>query len=198
MQRLNILKKYNYKTVNMFNYRIFYPSLGVLFFLLQSCAVIQAPRNLVDTNKLDVNNGILVVGMHTNWEHHNISSIILRLLGKGKSWQEHTRLAFQGKEHIYVIALPANTYGFYQIAMGNRYSLLDWNQNFTIKSNTITYIGDINLDFDSSSIIAPRYGWKVDDRLDDIKKHLNQVYPNIVKKFLIEKQIINLLHAKNP
>jgi len=167
------------------------------FYLLTGCAI--SPNNINDNTALPSNNGVLVVGLHTDWEGHNnplLASLKLMYIGKGDSDFSYKTMKFQGNNFIHVINLPANQYEFYLLSFGNRYMELNREKGqFNISPNEITYIGDIyaNIDLSLFSALA---SLATKDELPKITKHMKTNYPILTTKYPLVKKIITIERRK--
>jgi hypothetical protein len=153
-----------------------------------------APSNIKDGKTIIPEKGILVVGLHTDWEGHDdllLASLKLMFIGDNDPGFAGKNLTFQGENHITVIDLYADTYHFYKQVFGGSYLDIDKESKFTIKPHTITYIGDItsNLSFSGFSAASTLV---VEDNFDETKAYLTKEYPMLVKKYPLSKQIVRL------
>jgi len=170
----------------------------------QGCAI--TPKNIEDTANLENNEGILVVGLHTNWEgHRNWSAANLELWFKGEADPENTsrKLEFQGENFYSVIKLPADKYTFYRQILGIMHLDINDDSSFVIKPGTITYIGNI------SSYIANVHGVilealfgedehlptstiTINNQRNTVRAYLRDNYPALYAKNPMEVDIVSI------
>lgn len=166
----------------------------VAIFCLAGCA--SPPTNLVDGVPISDKNGVLVVGLHTDWEGHNNPLLAsLELIFKGGSETDpsiaYRNLTFQGKDYFTVMDLPAKKYHFYRQNFGARHLDIDEKSEFEIKAGSVTYIGDITSNVSIAGFSAGTT-LQVDDRFEVAKAYLNDAYPKLLATHKIEKQILPL------
>ena len=159
--------------------------------ILSGCVTTQQVK---DTEALNTDEGILLVGLHTNWEGYDnplLATLYLLYNGVDDSSLGYGKLAFEGKQHILAAKLPAKNYYFYQLSFGNRSADIQEGSNFTIFPGKITYIGsvdaELNLGLFSASVIL-----QVEDNLDEAEKYLRNNYPKLAKGKNIVKSIIKM------
>jgi len=172
-----------------------FKSLIIVFIFAISSGCSMAPKNLVDSANLKAGSGVLVVGLHTDWEGHDnpmLTSLKLNYIGDGESSFDYRSLVFQGANHVSIIELPAKKYRFYMQSFGNRYLDLDDESSvFVIEPNVVTYIGDITSNVKFSGF-STGFSMKVEDRFDEIKTYLNKMTPKLLSKYGLEKQLVPL------
>lgn len=162
----------------------------IVVIALAGCAV--SPNNFDDNKSITAGSGVLVVGLHTNWEGHNnplLASLKLLFNGEGDSDYAYKTLTFQGKNHIAVIELPAKKYQLFKLSFGDRYLTLHGKSEFDVKPNVITYIGDITSDV-STALFSAGSTLKVDDKFEGVKAYLSDNYPLLASTYTIEKQLV--------
>ena len=168
---------------------------------LQSCAI--TLKNIEDTANLENNEGILVVGLHTNWEGHRIWSLAsLELAFKGEADPENTyrKLEFQGENFYSVIKLPADKYTFYRQILGIMHLDINDESSFVIKPGTITYIGDIfshlaNTDgviIENLLGIQPTSTITIVNVRNTVRAYLRDNYPALYAKNPMEVDIVSI------
>ena len=166
----------------------------ILSVLLSACA--SPPVNHADGVNLTPQSGLLVVGLHTDWDGHTnplLAKIKLLLTADSdlSSGNGRTELVFQGKNYFSVIELPANKYKFYRLHFSTYFWNIKKNNEFIIKPNTITYVGDITVDNDRTSTAVPSI-ITVADSYDNAKEYMNKNYPKLLSKYSMEKDIAPL------
>lgn len=162
-------------------------TLGVLVLLLTACSSVVID-NHADGKAVANNAGILVVGLHSDWEDYKgpVSyQLALSFAGEGDSTYAGRELVFQGTSYYSVIQLPANNYHFGIQKIGLNLWNFDKNE-FIIKPNTITYIGNITSNLSGDQV------FKVDDQFTAAKQYLSSHYPQLLKKYKLEKKLIPL------
>jgi len=130
-----------------------------------------------------------VVGLHSDWDDYKgpvAYQLALSFIGEGDSSYAGRELVFQGANYYSVIQLPAKKYHFESQKFGMSIWNIEKNHQFTIKPNTITYIGDI------TSNLSGAATFKVDDRFQTAKKYLKNKHPQSFKKYKLEKNIVPL------
>lgn len=159
---------------------------------LSGCAV--APTNLADGTSIPKDSGVLIVGLHTDWEGHNnplLANLELLYIGNDDPSLAFRKLVFKGANHYAVIVLPAKKYHFYQESFGNRYAEIAKTSEFEIKPNAITYIGDITSNISISGFSAAST-LRVNDKLNDALAYLNSNYPKLAAAYPVEKWLMPL------
>jgi len=144
--------------------------------------------NHADGDVVAKDSGILVVGLHSDWEDYKGAvsyQLALSFIGEGDSTYVGRELVFQGANYYSVIQLPANKYHFENQRIGLSVWNIDKNQ-FTIKPNTMTYIGDI------TSNLSGAENFRVDDEFHAAKEYLKKNYSKLLKKHTLEKKLIPL------
>lgn len=155
-----------------------------LFVALSGCATL--PDNHIDGNALPAKSGILVVGLHTDAPvptNPLTDLVALFFVGEGDSEYVNRHIVFQGGNYYAVIPLPARKYHFDLQSYGKRFWALDKSAGFTIRPDTITYIGDI------TSTVIDSYDLGVKDEFANAKNYLRSKYPKMLTSYSIEKQI---------
>lgn len=162
------------------------------FLVLSGCAI--PPPNYVDGKPMSANSGVLVVGLHTDWHGHDDPmlanlELLYKSTDKDSSIFDYKELYFQGDNYITIIELPASEYHIYRQMFSNRYWNFSDNSKFTIKPNTISYIGDITSNISISGFSASSK-LMLEDKYDEIKKYLHTNYPKLSSMYKVEKQLI--------
>lgn len=163
----------------------------LLLLTLTACTTTQEIRDSQDINE---NEGILVVGLDTNWEGHKnplLASLDLIYNGIEDSSFNYRSLTFKGNNYILVTGLPAKDYYFYKINFGTRYANLDKGANFTIKPDQITYIGEISIDL-KMGLFSAGFNVSINDKWDDTLSYLHNNYPLMLSGRDIKKSIIKM------
>lgn len=163
-------------------------SLGILFLFLSACSSVVI-ENHVDGKALTKNAGVLVVGLHSDWENYKgpvAYQLALSFIGNGDSSYVGRELVFQGANYYSVIELPANTYHIEEQRHGMSVWNFDKGNQFKIKPNTITYIGDI------TSNLRGNQDFSIDDKFRKAKQYLSKHYSHLLEKNKLEKKIIAL------
>ncbi len=163
-------------------------SLGILFLLLSACSSVVI-ENHVDGKVVAEKSGILIVGLHSDWEDYKgpvAYQLALSFIGDGDSTYVGRELVFQGANYYSVIELPAKNYTFQEQKLGMNYWNMAAGNQFVIKPNTITYIGDI------TSNLSGAAEFSIADKFNAAKKHLSSKYPKLLEKNELEKKIISL------
>lgn len=151
-------------------------------------------QKIDDTQTLKQDEGVLVVGLDTNWEgHKNILLAPLELIytGKGSSSFGYKKLKFKGENHILVTTLPSKEYYFYQFSFGNRYASLKEHSRFEIKPGKVTYIGDISMQLDLK-LFSAKGELEINDNWEATLDYLRENYPKIIENRDFEKSIIKM------
>lgn len=165
-----------------------------LIFIITILAGCVATQQVKDTEVLNTGEGILLVGLHTNWEGHDnplLATLNLLYNGVEDSMLNYGKIAFKGEQHILAAKLPAKDYYFYKLSFGNRSADLKEGSNFTIYPGKITYIGSISTELDLGLFSASGV-IQVNNNLAEAKKYLEKNYPNLAKGKEIVKSIITM------
>jgi len=164
---------------------------------LQSCASVSAPKNIEDTANLENNEGILVVGLHTNWEGRGL---LLEFKGEADPENTYRKLEFQGENFYSVIKLPADKYTFYRQIFGMGHLDINDESSFVIKPGTITYIEDIfshltNMDIvviEALLGIKPTSTITIVNVRNTVRAYLRDNYPALYAKNPMEVDIVSI------
>ena len=169
--------------------------LNALFFIavsfLAGC-VATPPAHLSDDKPISNNNGILIVGLDTDWEGHKnplLASLELIYTGENDPGLGYRTLTFHGRNHFAVLELPTKMYHFRSLEFGARYLLIDDKEGFFIKPNTINYIGNITSNVSISGFSATT-SIRVDDKHEEAKLFLKNNYPNLFSKYNFNKKLV--------
>lgn len=162
----------------------------LFFLLLVSCT--SAPKNIADEGVLKDDEGVLVVGLHTNWKGH--SNPLLATLqiqydrkeGSKKLFGRH--MSFKGEDYVHVISLPAGEYLARRLVFGNRELVFSEISGFTIESNKINYIGDVFVDLDLS-LFSAAADVELKDLFAETMKTVNANYPNYTNRYQAKKSM---------
>ena len=163
----------------------------LIFLFLTACATTQ---EATDSREINQDEGILVVGLDTNWEGHKnpfLASLELLYNGTDNSSLNYRSMSFKGNDYILVTKLPAQEYFFYRIRFGNRFADLNKGATFNIKSGEITYIGEIHMDL-SLALFSAAASLKVNDNWDSTLEYLHKKYPLLLSNRPITRSIINM------
>jgi hypothetical protein len=164
-----------------------------LIYSITGCSI--APSNMKDNTAIPSDSGVLVVGLHTDWEGHNnpiLASLKLLYKGKKESDFSHQTMTFQGKDYIHVVSLPADQYEFSLLDFGNKYMELNREKSrFTITQGKTTYIGDIYATVDLS-LFSAAATTTVKDQFKKMIEYMNTEYPLLTAKHPIEKQLVTI------
>ncbi len=153
-----------------------------------------ATTKIQDTQTLKQDEGVLVVGLDTNWQGHKnplLTSLELVYNAVGDSSFNYRKMKFKGEKYILVATLPAKEYYFYQISFGNHYASLKDGSRFNIKPGEITYIGEVSINMDLK-LFSVKGDIMVNDELEDTLDYLKENYPKILENRDIEKSLISM------
>ena len=168
-------------------------NISAFLILIFLCSCV-ATKKIKDTEDLGRDEGVLVVGLDTDWNGHNnplLATLEILYLGANDSALSHRKLQFKGNNHILVTALPSQEYYFYRISFGNRYADLKEGARFEIKPGKITYIGEISMNLDLK-LFSASGDIEVTDKWDETLSYLKEEYPLILKGKDIERISIAL------
>jgi len=166
------------------------------FILLAAIAVTgcgSEPLKMADTGKMPSNTGVLVVGLHTNYDSLDkpvfAQGLRFRFAEKGKEELGYIKLNFEGKDNIQVINLPANRYHFFQLESSSLMLRVHDSSKFDIKPDTINYIGDIYVTIDMENSMARI---AVKDSFDEITQYMKKTYPKMSESYKIKKELVDI------
>lgn len=163
----------------------------IVFLFLTACATTQEAS---DSAELSKNEGILVVGLETNWSGYNnpfLASLDLLFNGTNDSSLNYGSMSFKGNDYILVTKLPAKEYYFYKIRFGNRFADLNQNAKFKIMPGEITYIGDIRIDLSLGAFSAAAT-INVSDNWNEALAYLQKNYPLLLSNRTITTSIVHM------
>lgn len=162
-----------------------------LAFAVTGCG--SEPTKMADSNKIPPNSGILIVGLHTNYESLDIPGfsrgLRFRFATKGKEEFGYYKLNFEGNYVVQVINLPANNYHFFQLESSSLMLRVDDSSKFKIKPNAINYIGDIYVDIEMENSMARI---AVKDSFNEITQYMKKNYPKLSESHKIEKSLVDI------
>ncbi|WDE02477.1 hypothetical protein [Thalassomonas actiniarum] len=152
--------------------------LSLAFLFLSACA--SSTKNIKVGQGLETNQGIVVTKIHSNWDGYNnplladLEFIFSQKEGKKKGY----KFVLTKADDLKVVALPAGDYQWFRILFGNYYMELEG--GFTIKSNEITYIGDIYSQL-NLGMFSMSGETRVTDESAQIKNDLQAHFPKLLE-----------------
>lgn len=162
-----------------------------LAFAVTGCG--SEPAKMADSNSLPPDTGVLVVGLHTNYDSLDVpgfsQGLRFRFASKGKEEFGYYKLNFEGKDVVQVINLPANTYHFFELESSSLMLRVHDSSKFSVKPNTINYIGDIYVNIDIDNSMARIV---VKDSFNEISKYMKENYPKVSKSIKMEKTLVDI------
>ncbi len=161
--------------------------------LLSACSMIQEKH--IDGQSISNSEGIVVTNLISNTDE--VGNIFVPHLKYIAVYQGESNDAGVSKNVEFtpdkngdhnIFKLPVGHYKWWQIVFGNHYFLLDRNEGFEVKENTVTYIGDLKtiIDYGFMSISAEN---DVIDKQEEITKFLLNNYPKLMSESVFEKKL---------
>lgn len=169
-------------------------SIGMLFLctMLSACETVQVVA--VDSTPLLPNQGVLVMQVKSNsYARFNYidykskytfaDSLSQNIIGSKGFVLANARL----KQYI-VMRMDAGDYAWMNIALpGASNGAVDPKNKFTVKANTLTYIGQIDLFVDDK-----RFSLHVADEAEDMRRYLAESFPAYSKSLPMVKDLARL------
>jgi hypothetical protein len=165
-------------------YRIFFTFLVSAILLLTGCVI--TPR-AEDGKPLLANQGILAIKITSNAK----ARIGIQPFSKESSYASRFAenaigpkafVFFKESEEYVLIPLEAGDYMWSKIEMGRMFSWMQSSNRFTVKPNTITYAGDLQL-----TVTGTVFSLRVYDREADMRNYIKQSFQNYSNSMKFEK-----------
>ena len=135
--------------------------------------------------------GVLVTAMHSNWKGYDTIALDnLEFLFKERGTTVGVHKLSMGKaDELKVTALPTGKYDWMKLKLGDHYLYIEG--EFEIAENTVTYIGDIYCDIDTSRGTSAK-NLRIADNEGDTKAKLISSYPKLMTGIKYEKHVSSL------
>lgn len=163
-----------------------------LFTLLSACETVQVVA--VDNTPLLPNQGVLVMQIKSNSyarfnyidyksQYTFADALSQNIIGSKGFVLANARL----KQYI-VMRMDAGDYAWMNIALpGTANGAVDEKNKFTVKANTLTYIGQIDLFVDDK-----RFALHVTDESEDMRRYLAETFPAYTRSLPMVKELARL------
>jgi len=135
--------------------------------------------NIVDTAKLDNNEGVMVSTIVTNF------CGTISIINLDNAILPSAVISVRPGENFRVMSLPAGRYSWRGIYLENNSSEFRGRYNFEIKAQSVNYIGDLLIEVDKKTLhktlyqTALKYTMVFIDHGDETSQYLQKAYPQL-------------------
>jgi hypothetical protein len=157
--------------------------------LLAACA---ARESAPDGSALKPNQGLLALKITSNVTANLAYNEFSSETSFGSRFAENmfggkgSILVTQGEKY-WVLPLEAGEYMWSKFSTGNQFANLHTSNRFTVRPNTITYIGDLTIQHDGK-----RVRFLARDRETEMRDHLRRTFPDYYSSMTFEKVLAEL------
>lgn len=164
---------------------------GLLVLLLTGCAT---STSIADGKPLQKGQGLIAMKVRSNtdaflnYNKHQADSTFGNRFAE-EMFGATGSVAIKNGQYYWVLPVKAGDYMWSKFSMGNMFAWLHATNKFTVKENSITYIGHID-------IVASGNNFRiyVQDNEDDMRQHLSLQYPNFLSRYPVEKQLTDFVN----